>query len=157
MDHLTPAQQSAINANNISKIQQDISIVNVLVEKVEITLERLTDVSARVSEILAVQGIRLDSQEKVSIQMQELMEKRRQETETNIKEIHQKIETIRVGLDNELKRTQKRLLEEIKDVQTQLTAEHAASKSEFKSVEKWVWSAIGGLAAILFVIEMLLK
>jgi len=129
-------------SETISTLQQDMAQVGTLVDRLDVTIEKLTEVSTRVSELLAVQGTRLLNQEKVSEQIQELIEKRRVETDTNIKDVYIRVERVEKDLYNEIEASQEKVLTEIKKV---------------NRLEKWMWTCIGAIVVISFAIQVGIK
>ena len=63
-------------AKEVSALRADMAQINTLVDRLDITIEKLTEVSTNVSQLLAVQGSRLDQQERSSSQLSLLIEKR---------------------------------------------------------------------------------
>lgn len=141
-------------ADSISILQQDMAQVGALVERLDVTIEKLTEVSSRVSELLAVQGTRLENQEKISEHIQDLIEKRRVETDTNIKDVYLRVEKVEKDLYNEIESSQNKVLAEIKDMRAESTAQHNELTKKVNRLEKWMWTFIGGLSVVVFVIEI---
>lgn len=115
--------------------QKDMAQVGTLVDRLDVTIEKLTEVSTTVSQLLAVQGNRLDFQEKVAAKLEDLIEKRRVETETMIKDLHKKID----------------------DGQKASTDQHAAINKDIidriGKIEKFVWVSLGGGTVVGFILS----
>ena len=141
-------------ADTISTLQQDMAQVGALVDRLDITIEKLTEVSTRVSELLAVQGSRLEAQEKTSEQLQELIEKRRVETDANIKDVYTRVEKVERDLYDEIEASQQKVLKEIKEMRAESTSQHNELKIKVSHIEKWMWTIIGGLTIITFLIQV---
>ena len=144
-------------SDTISTLQQDMAQVGTLVERLDVTIEKLTEVSTRVSELLAVQGTRLLTQEKVSEQIQTLIETRRVETDTNIKDVYVRVERVEKDLYNEIDASQKTVLTEIKEMRAESTIQHNELKSKVNRLEKWMWTCIGAIVVISFIIQVGIK
>jgi DNA repair ATPase RecN len=144
-------------AETISTLQQDMAQVGTLVDRLDVTIEKLTEVSTRVSELLAVQGTRLLNQEKVSEQIQELIEKRRVETDTNIKDVYIRVERVEKDLYNEIEASQEKVLKEIKEMRAESTTQHNELKGKVNRLEKWMWTCIGAIVVISFAIQVGIK
>jgi hypothetical protein len=128
--------------------------VGTLVDRLDITIEKLTEVSTRVSELLAVQGTRLENQEKVSEQIQGLIETRRLETDSNFKDVYLRVERVEKDLYTELESFQDKLLAEIKELRADTAQNHEELKTQVNQVEKWMWTCIGAVALLSFVIQI---
>lgn len=141
-------------AETITTLQQDMAQVGTLVDRLDVTIEKLTEVSTRVSELLAVQGTRLEAQEKASEQLQDLIEKRRVETDTNIKDVYFRVEKVEKELYNEIEESQKEVLTEIKEMRAESTTQHNELTKKVNRLEKWMWTFIGGLTVITLLIQV---
>jgi hypothetical protein len=128
--------------------------VGTLVDRLDVTIEKLTEVSTRVSELLAVQGTRLEAQEKASEQLQELIEKRRVETDTNIKDVYVRVERVEKDLYDEIEVSQEKVLREIKEMRAESTTQHNELKGKVNRLEKWMWTCIGGLTVLTLLIQI---
>lgn len=144
-------------SDTISTLQQDMAQVGTLVERLDVTIEKLTEVSTRVSELLAVQGTRLENQEKVSEQIQALIEKRRVETDTNIKDVYLRVEKVEKDLYDEIEASQEKVLTEIKEMRAESTQQHNELKGKVNRLEKWMWTCIGAVVVISFAIQVIIK
>ena len=144
-------------ADTISTLQQDMAQAGTLVDRLDVTIEKLTEVSTRVSELLAVQGTRLLNQEKVSEQIQTLIETRRVETDTNIKDVYIRVERVEKDLYNDIEASQTKVLTEIKEMRAESTKQHNELKGKVNRLEKWMWTCIGAIVVISFVIQVGIK
>lgn len=144
-------------AETIGTLQQDMAQVGTLVERLDVTIEKLTEVSAHVSELLAVQGTRLQIQEKVSAQLEELVEKRRIETDANIKDVYTRVEKVEREIYREIEHTQAKVLSEIKEMRQESTSQHNELKGKVNRLEKWMWTMIGGLTVITLILQIGVK
>jgi hypothetical protein len=144
-------------ADSISTLQQDMAQVGMLVERLDVTIEKLTEVSTRVSELLAVQGTRLEAQEKVSDQIRNILEQRRIETDGNIKDVYVRVEKVEKDLYDEIEASQNRVLDEIKAMRAESTNQHNELKGKVNRVEKWMWTIIGGLSVFTFIFQVGIK
>jgi DNA repair ATPase RecN len=144
-------------SDTISTLQQDMAQVGTLVDRLDVTIEKLTEVSTRVSELLAVQGTRLLNQEKVSEQIQTLIETRRVETDTNIKDVYIRVERVEKDLYDDIEASQTKVLTEIKEMRAESTTQHNELKTKVNRLEKWMWTLIGGIAVVSFVIQVGIK
>lgn len=122
-------------AESVNDLQKDMAQVGTLVDRLDVTIEKLTEVSTTVSQLLAVQGNRLDFQEKVAAKLEDLIEKRRVETETMIKDLHKKIDDGQKASSEQHSTMNKDIVERI------------------GKIEKFVWMSLGGGAVIGFILS----
>lgn len=157
----------AITNNDVKKLsdavallQQDMAQVNSLVDfvsRLDTTIEKLTEVSSRVSELLAVQGMRLENQEKVAEKIQVELEKRRVEADASIKDVYMRVERVESDLYDEIKSSQDKVLTEVKEMRAESVIQHNEMKGKVQRLEKWMWTVIGSVSAAIFVIELGIK
>ncbi len=146
-------------AENVSSLQQDMAQVGALVDRLDVTIEKLTEVSTTVSQLLAVQGNRLEFQEKVAEKLQDLVERRRVETEGYVKDLHVKIDTVERDLKADIKDTHLDILGKIGEMQESGTKQHQDISDKLSeritSLEKWMWTIAGGGTVVWFIISQI--
>ena len=151
------ARSTTENGHILTKLQSDVVSLTAFVERADINITKLTEVSSRVSELLAVHGARLDSQEKTSDQLQDVVEKRRQEYDNNIKDVYVRVEKMEKDLYNEIDDMYNKVLTEIKEMRVEGNKQHDEIKLKVDRLEKWMWTVMGGMTVALFVFEVFLK
>jgi hypothetical protein len=72
------------------------------------------------------------------------MDKRRLETDADIKEIHDRIDTV---LDK-VQLTELRLMEELKSMRTDLMHHNKQEKDQLDKLLQWKWMIVGGIAVV---------
>lgn len=126
--------------------------VESLIDRFDIAIERLTDVSTTVSQLLAVQGSRLEFQEKASDSLSTLLEARRVESELVIKQVYTKIEKVEKDLSKEITHSQKEILSEIKSLRNEQIAKQDSLDLRTLKLEKWGFKILGGGAVVLAIL-----
>jgi ABC-type transporter Mla subunit MlaD len=139
--------------NNISELYKDvyqlkaeIQHVNTLVDRLDIAIGQLSTVSKNISELLAVQGTRLQYQEKMSEQLTELIQKSNREGAKNTDEIE-------AALNRKIEQLENELVAEIKSLRDENKKQHEEMKSKLALVEKWIWVVTGGAAVVGFLVS----
>jgi len=144
-------------AENIYSLQKDMAQIGPLVERLDITIEKLTEVSSNVSMLLAVDGYRIEFQEKVLEKTQTLIDDNRREFDKNIKDVYHRVENVERDLYSEIEANQEKVLKEIKDMRAESTLQHNELKARVLRIDKWMWTMIGGLAVITLLIQIGMK
>ena len=144
-------------AENIYSLQKDMAQIVPLVERLDITIEKLTEVSSNVSMLLAVHGNRIEFQEKVLEKTQTLIDDNRREFDKNIKDVYHRVENVERDLYSEIEANQEKVLKEIKDMRAESTLQHNELKARVLRIDKWMWTMIGGLAVITLLIQIGMK
>lgn len=139
--------------HRISDLEKDMSQLANVIERHYVTVEKLTEVSSAISQLLAVQGNRLDFQEKVADQLQDLVEKRRMETESYVKEIYSRIEGVETDIETKMSDQQTSIINEIQKLSSESQKQHTDMSNRMNNFEKWIWVAIGGGGVIMFLLQ----
>lgn len=139
--------------DSVSALQRDMAQVGTLVERLDITIEKLTEVSSTVSQLLAVQGNRLEVQEKVQEKLQEMVEKRRTEMEQSVKDIYNKISIVETDLQGDMEKNHDKVINKIQELSTQGADQHKEVNERIGRLETWMWTLIGGSTVIAFILS----
>ncbi len=129
---------------NVSSLQRDMAQVGQLVDRLDVTIEKLTEVSTTVSQLLAVQANRLEVQEKTADKIQDLIEQRRMETDKSIKELYDRIDGVEVDLQKEMKDHQEKIIKKLEELKTEGATQHSQIGERMSKLEKWMWVLTGG-------------
>ena len=138
--------------NDIQKLATDVQVLKSEVEqvasvntKLDNAIDKLTDISGSIKSMLAVHEEKLSKQEDIDKAIFNLIESRRVEFDTNYKELHARINKIHKELTDEIEMSEKRLMCEIKTLNSNLDGRIGV-------FEKYRWIIIG--AAIVLGLSM---
>lgn len=151
-------------SRDVAQLTADHVYINKRSERFELAIEKLTDVSANISQLLAVQASRLDIHEKANDQIEILIEKRRIESQIAVETISQRIEEKEEEFKKDMKESnreiiakldamQKSLNEKVDDKHSDIEAQIYKLSNKLSTVEKWMWTATGVFAVIIFLVE----
>lgn len=146
------AERNSPNINDLYRdvyqLKAEIQHVNTLVDRLDVAISHLSTVSKNISELLAVQGTRLQYQERMSEQLSELIQRTNKESSKNNDEIES-------TLNKRINDLEKDVLNEIKNLRDENKKQHEEMKSKLGLVEKWIWVVTGGAAVIGFIVSKL--
>ena len=111
--------------------------------KIDDAIQRLASVASDLSRMLAVHEQRLNQQEKTTESAVELLEERRKEFDKKIDEVY---DTFRLE--------DKTIAEEIKLSRLASSKQHEEQNTKISKIEKFIWMACGGGAAIGYIISI---
>jgi monomeric isocitrate dehydrogenase len=131
-------------SENVASLQKDMAQVGTLVDRLDITIEKLTEVSTTVSQLLAVQGNRLEFQEKIQERLEKMVEDRRIETDKGIKDIYVRIENVERGLQEDMDNNYTKIANKIEELKKEGNEQHKVLNDRMTRMEKWMWMLIGG-------------
>ena len=131
-------------SENVASLQKDMAQVGTLVERLDVTIEKLTEVSTTVSQLLAVQGNRLEFQEKIQERLEKMVEDRRSETSRSIKEVYVRIENVERGLQEDMDDGYNKIAVKLEQLGKEGSDQHKVLNDRMTRMEKWMWMLIGG-------------
>lgn len=109
--------------------------------RIEDAIERLTEISADLNKMLAVQDQRIMQQEKITGIMEETLERRREEYDRKIQTVYDTI-----GKED------KKILDELEKIRKDQKNQYESLNSKITSLEKIIWMYLGGFSVLVFVI-----
>ena len=115
-------------------------------DRIEDSINKLTEIANDLNKIIAVHDQRLLQQEKDSEVLFKMVESRRKEQEDKLQEVYDTID------DKEEK-----VLQEIKNVSDETRTHFTALNQKMAQVEKYMWMAVGGGIAASWLISFLFK
>ena len=107
-------------ATDLQVLKNEVEQVANVNNKLDNAIEKLTDISGSIKSMLAVHEEKLSKQEEIDKAIFNLIENRRIEFDTNYKELHARINKIHKELTDEIEMSEKRLMCEIKTLNSNL-------------------------------------
>jgi gas vesicle protein len=139
----------------VALLKSDVHRMTSLFEKLDTAIEKMGDVSNNIARMLAVHEERLNKHDLVEEELFTLVEKRKQELQGDVKDLHSRISTVSRELSNDLGDTEHRIMTALtagmNDLKRCITEETKAVNSQHKDLEnrvneleKWRWTIMGG-------------
>jgi hypothetical protein len=119
----------------------DLSSLEKRLDRLELLIEKLTNVQIDLSKMLAVHEQRINISEKNVNYLEEVVEKRREESDIKLKDVY---ETMR-SEDG-------KILSELNSIRKESTEQHNILAAKINEIEKRLWMYIGGVSVIVFVL-----
>ena len=120
--------------------------VSVLKEKVS-TLTDLCNKMDRVIEKLT------DNQTALTNQIYNDMDKRKEDTVSDIKELHSRITTVDRNLSDKIELTERRIMDEIKSLRDHITEHNEKEDADLQKLSQWKWMVAGGVVVIAWIVS----
>lgn len=130
-------------ANDTVEIKID---VEVLKEKVD----NITQLCNKMDQIIEKL---VDNHDRMVNQIYNDMEKRKQDTVTDVKELHSRITTVDRNLTDKLELTERRIMDEIKSLRSDIEKHNIKEDNDLKSLKQWKWMVAGGVVVLAWVIS----
>mgnify|MGYP003346120318 CR=1 FL=1 len=153
---------------DVALLKSDVNRMTSLFEKLDSAIEKMVDVSNSIARMLAVHEERLNKQDDIDEELFTLVEKRRQEIQGDIKELHSRITTVSRELSDDITETEQRIMtamtygtSEIKKCITEetkvMTKQHAELEKRVTELERWKWLVMGGSIVIGAILQFLVN
>lgn len=143
--------------DTVSGLNQDMAKVGTLVDRLDTTIIKLADISANVSQLLAVHESKLTAQEIVTKQTVDLIEKRRVETDEKIQLVHGRISSGEKELTEKIDNQYDDIMSELKEMRKESTEQHNKLSGRITTMEKWMWTVMGGAVVVGSIIAFVSK
>ena len=143
----------------VAVLKSDVTRMTSLFEKLDTAIEKMGDVSNSIALMLAVHEERLNKQDDIDEELFTLVEKRKQELQSDIKDLHSRITTVSRELSDDINETEQRIMtamtygtSEIKkcitDETKAITKQQAELENRVTELERWKWLIMGGSIAL---------
>ena len=129
-------------------LQKDITKISTIVDRFDVAIDKLTEVSTSVSQLLAVHETKITAHDVLAKQTVELMEKRRVETDDKIQVLHERISSGERELKVNIDKQYDELMTEIKEMRAESTKQHTILSDRITAMEKWMWIVMGGAIVV---------
>ena len=138
---------------DVALLKSDVNRMTSLFEKLDSAIEKMGDVSNNIARMLAVHEERLNKQDHTDEELFTLVEKRRQEIQGDIKELHSRITTVDRNLSDKIELTERRIMDEFKSLRDHITEHNEKEDRELEALSKWKWMVAGGVVVVAWIIS----
>ena len=111
------------------------------VDRMESVIERLSIIQTDLNRMLAVHEEKINSNERNMGHLEEVIEKRREESDIKLKDVY---DTMRAE--------DSKILTELNNMRKEAQEQHTKLNDKITEIEKKVWMYIGGVSVIVFII-----
>jgi len=81
------------------------------------------------------------------------MDKRKEDTVSDIKELHSRITTTDKNLSDKIELTERRIMDEIKSLRDHITEHNQKEDDDMKAMLQWRWMIAGGVIVLAWIIS----
>ena len=129
---------------DVAILKRDIDRMSELFDKIDITIEKLSDVSISLNRMIAVQETRLVQQEDTTRRISTIIEEHRKQTEDNYEVINTRLNRIRDEMKDDMLAVTNKMTDKIDKLTTWIT-----------HIDRWKFAIIGGALVIGFLLSRL--
>ena len=134
------------NKLEIELLKKDVSVVTALLGKFDTTIEKMQEIATNLSRMVSLQEQRIETQEEVTKEVQSVLEMRRLEHNSDIKDLHSRITTVNRELTEKIADTESKILEELKALREEIKKEKTSVTTRLSQIEMWKWMVMGAIA-----------
>ena len=127
-------------------MQEDISILKVDVGVLKTQVLTLSSLCNKMDQVIEKL---VDQHDRHITKVYNDMDNRRLETDSDVKEIHDRIDTV---LDK-VQQSELRIMAEIKDLKETMSDHVSASKTQYEKLNQWKWTIAGGIIVVTWLIS----
>lgn len=113
-------------------------------DRIEAAIEKLTNVSVELKQMLVVHELRITQQEKDSDELHDIVEKRRAELDTHLDKVY-----------NTMRDQDDKILSEVKSIREEHNKHYTCLNDKITALQKYVWMAIGGGMVVTWIMTNL--
>ena len=126
--------------------------MSALLEKFDTTIDKMQEIASSLSRMVSLQEQRLENQEKTTAEMQSVLEMRRIETNNNIKDIYNRINTVNKELTDKIEDSEKSILAELKKLRDEIQKEDTGISKRLGQIEMWKYGIAAIVSFLLFLV-----
>lgn len=133
-------------------IESEIEVLKSVVNKLDSSLEKISEVSNNIGRLLAVHNERLDQLEKNADQRTDDVKELHSRITTTTREILEKISALEKNMEERMRANGVAAKEQHLEIQKEIQADVNKLDERLGTVERWRWYIIGGAVTIGYLI-----
>lgn len=136
---------------DIELLKKDVTIITNLCEKFDTTIDKMQEIASNLSRMVSLQEQRIETQERVTKEVQSVLEMRRIEHNEDIKDLHSRITTVNRELSSKIEESENKILNEIYCLKNELIKEKKTFGGKLQEIEAWKYTMVGALMVITWI------
>lgn len=133
-------------------IESEIEVLKSVVNKLDSSLEKISEVSNNIGRLLAVHNERLDQLEKTADQRNDDIKELHSRITTQTREILEKISALEKNMEDRMRANGIAAKEQHQDIQKEIQIDISKLDDRLGIVERWRWYIIGAAATVGYII-----
>lgn len=138
----------------LSQIERDLASQSTILNRYDATIEKLAEVSASLSKLLAVQDKRIEITEKTVEKLESNVELRRKESDLLSIEMSKEFAKISVVMNQKIDDKEASILQRIEDRETNFNTRVDKLETRTSKSEKLIWIAVGMATIVALVVNL---
>ena len=148
-----PPVTATNNKLEIELLKKDVEVITNLFNKFDVTIDKLQEIASTLSKMVSIQEQRIEFQESTTKEIQNTLELRRMEHNTDIKELHTRISAVNSELTGKIEESERAILSELKKLREEISGEKTSLLDRLAAVEGWKWMLTGVFAVVVWLVS----
>ena len=129
----------------LAVVKNEVSQMGQLFTKLEIALDKITDVSNNIGQILAVHERRLVDGEQDFDLLRKEIDNADDKFNDEVKDLHSRLTTNSREIESKMSNEIDKVLDAIKDLKSHMVNKHDALEERLVALERWRWILVGAI------------
>ena len=129
----------------VALVKQDVNQIGQLFSKLETALDKITDVSNNIGQILAVHEQRLQHGEEEFETMKTDIANAENKFDNEIKDLHSRLTSNTREIESKMSKEIDKVLDSIKDLKEHLINKNDKIETRIAALERWRWILVGAM------------
>ena len=138
---------------DIELLKRDVSSINQVIDKLDLTIDKLAEVSNGLNRMITVHESQLERQDDEQRELFQLVEQRRIESKEQYETLHKRVSDQKEYLENQIEKIHEDVMDELKQLRKDQMDHHAYMADRLSKLEKWKWFVVGIGTAIGFILS----
>jgi len=139
--------------NNFREVKQMSDATVELKVDVEVLKNQVLTITQLCSKMDSVIEKLVVNHDRMVNQIYDDMEKRKADTNTDIKELHSRITTISREVSDKVELTERRIMDEIKALREEIQVYNKKEDNELRKIMEWKWMAAGAIVVLAWIMS----
>jgi chromosome segregation ATPase len=138
-------------------IDAQVKVLESVVGRLDINIEKLTELSNSISKLLAVHDSRLDSLEKINDRTDDDIKEMHSRITTISREICEKIDQVEAMIETKLVLASENSTKQHNEIKSEIESKINVLSSRVSVLETWRWIVIGGATVVGYLADKIIK
>ena len=139
--------------NNFREVKQMSDATVELKVDVEVLKNQVLTITQLCGKMDSVIEKLVDNHDRMVNQIYTDMEKRKADTNADIKELHSRITTISREVADKVELTERRIMDEIKSLREDIAEHNKKEDDDLKAIKQWKWMVVGGVVVLAWIMS----
>lgn len=142
---------------DVQLLKKDVEQISEFLKRLDVAIEKLSEVSTGISKIIAVHDKRMEVNERTDQQIFDILEDRKNEHEDDKSKLYSRINSVEKHVNDRVTDNHNRVLERIGELESHNQTQFQRLEQRLQSLDRWRWLMIGGGAVAGFLANYIMQ